>query len=116
MAGTWQAVVNGFGGVRCGSKGLSFAPVLPEKWESCCFKVQYRGSVLRVNVTKNRADFSLLEGAEISFSVYGKQVNLKMGEQVSFRMHEGRRPAAPGEDKKAAGHMESGCANITAEE
>ena len=71
MAGTWQAVANGFGGMRCQGGKLSFKPVLPSEWESFTFRIRYRKSLLKVAVDKNadrgRVTFTLLEGNPVCF-------------------------------------------------
>lgn len=77
MAGTWQMIVNGFGGLRCHNGELSFKPELPEKWESYSFNVQYRGRILEVSVAREEARFSLISGDDICFSVNGKKIELK---------------------------------------
>ncbi len=77
MAGTWQMVVNGFGGMRCQEGRLRFKPCLPEKWDSYAFKVRYHGSLLDVSVTKGEAKFSLVSGEGICFLVNGEKVELK---------------------------------------
>lgn len=88
MAGTWQAVVNGFGGMRCQGGVLRFEPVLPEAWERYAFKAEYQGNLLDVSVTKGKAVFSLLkchpEREKIQFTVYGEAVELQKGDEVSF--------------------------------
>lgn len=77
MAGTWQTVVNGFGGMRCQGVRLSFEPGIPEKWEEYSFRVRYRGSVLEVTVTKEKAVFSLAEGEKVRIWVYGEEVEVE---------------------------------------
>lgn len=77
MAGTWQTVVNGFGGMRCQGGRLSFEPGIPEKWEEYSFRVRYRGSVLEVTVTKEKVVFSLAEGEKVRIWVYGEEVEVE---------------------------------------
>lgn len=88
MAGTWQAVVNGFGGMRCHGGVLHFEPVCPEAFEGYSFRVKYRGSVLRLCVTREKAVFSLVvcppERKRISFVVYGEKVELEEGAEACF--------------------------------
>lgn len=71
MAGTWQAVANGFGGMRCQRGKLSFKPVLPKEWESFSFRVRYQGRLLEISVTEEsgggKVKFILLEGNDICF-------------------------------------------------
>lgn len=53
MAGTWMAVVEGFGGMRVKDDRLSFDPFLPEQWNSFSFHVTFRGALLKVTVSNN---------------------------------------------------------------
>jgi maltose phosphorylase len=52
MAGTWMAVVKGFGGMRVKNGEISFDPKLPEGWESYSFRVGFRGHLQEISVTK----------------------------------------------------------------
>ena len=72
MAGTWQMIVNGFGGMRCQRRSLKFHPCLPKAWESYSFKVRYQGSVLEVSVTEGEVKFSLVSGDGIRFLMDGE--------------------------------------------
>ena len=51
MAGTWMALVKGFGGMRIKENHLSFNPFIPDKWTSYSFKIKFRRSVLQLTVT-----------------------------------------------------------------
>lgn len=76
MAGTWQAIVNGFAGLRCQDSVLYFKPHCPKEWESYQFKIRYRSCLLRVIITKKTAEFVLEEGEALTFSVGNKQITL----------------------------------------
>lgn len=76
MAGTWQAIINGFAGLRCQDSTLYFKPHCPKEWESYQFKIRYRSSLLRVIITKKTAEFVLEEGEALTFSVRNKQITL----------------------------------------
>lgn len=58
MAGTWMALVKGFGGMRVRDGQLHFAPFLPKNWTSYSFKIRFRGYFLEVNVNKDGATIS----------------------------------------------------------
>ena len=58
--------------------------MLPEKWEGYSFRVKYRGCLLEVSATKKEAVFTLLKGERLTFSVYGKETEVKKGESVSI--------------------------------
>ncbi|MDO4261959.1 MAG: glycosyl hydrolase family 65 protein [Eubacteriales bacterium] len=77
MAGTWQAVINGFAGVRCQDSGLSFRPYLPEDWDAYAFCLRYRGRRLRVRIERERAEFTLLEGERIEFWINGRRAAIE---------------------------------------
>ncbi|WP_106770031.1 glycoside hydrolase family 65 protein [Paenibacillus faecalis] len=51
MAGTWMSVVLGFGGLRVKDGVLHLKPFVPGHWTAFSFKVMFRGSRLKVNVT-----------------------------------------------------------------
>ena len=63
MAGTWQAIVNGFAGLRTNASRLSFAPHLPEMWSGYAFKITYRGSLLKVEIRRG------LDGDEVVYTL-----------------------------------------------
>jgi len=51
MAGTWMAVVKGFGGMRVKNDLLHLDPFLPKAWKSYAFKIRFRGALLEVRVS-----------------------------------------------------------------
>lgn len=50
MAGTWMAVIQGFGGLRVKNDELVLRPFIPSHWKSFSFNVMFRGAILKVNV------------------------------------------------------------------
>ncbi|MBX4264601.1 family 65 glycosyl hydrolase domain-containing protein [Clostridium estertheticum] len=52
MAGTWMAVVHGFGGLRVINNKLILNPFIPDLWCSCSFKIMFRGALLNIKFTK----------------------------------------------------------------
>ncbi|MDL2323953.1 glycoside hydrolase family 65 protein [Ruminococcaceae bacterium OttesenSCG-928-A16] len=83
MAGTWQAVVNGFAGMRTNGKKLEFAPTLPAKWQAYSFKINYQGSQLAVKVTAKGCSIALETGPAVQFTVNGTNYSLqKKGESI----------------------------------
>ncbi len=77
MAGTWQAIINGFAGMRCFDGKLSFQPHLPKSWKGYRFCVRFRNSVIQAEITQNGAKFSLKSGAPVEISVYGEKITLQ---------------------------------------
>jgi len=62
LAGTWIALVNGFGGMRDHAGVLSFAPRLPDGLTSLSFSIVRRKLCLRVEVTASAATYRLTKG------------------------------------------------------
>lgn len=72
MAGTWMSVVEGFGGMRVRDGKLYFNPQIPKVWDSYSFKVNFKGQVLTVKVSKSGAEFFIQKGAALEIVVDGK--------------------------------------------
>ena len=51
MAGTWLAIVEGFGGMRIRSDRVALNPLIPEEWKSYSFHARFRENLFRVKVT-----------------------------------------------------------------
>ncbi|MDG1262039.1 MAG: family 65 glycosyl hydrolase domain-containing protein [Flavobacteriales bacterium] len=76
MAGTWMAVVEGFGGMKVEGHQLALSPSLPKQWDAFNFRVNFRGSAVRVNVTKDGTNLSLETGQALTVLLHGKQVEV----------------------------------------
>lgn len=74
MAGTWMSIVEGFGGMRVTEDKLSFAPKIPEQWQSYSFKVNFRNRILKVTVTKEGHSFELDGDQQMSIRVNGERM------------------------------------------
>ncbi|MCI3274030.1 glycoside hydrolase family 65 protein [Streptomyces cylindrosporus] len=66
LAGTWTALVAGFGGLRREGGTLRFAPRLPERLSRLAFHVQLLGSRLRVEIGPDKATYTLLSGPPLT--------------------------------------------------
>lgn len=53
MAGTWLAIVEGFGRMRIIDGKVILNPLIPSKWQSYSFHSRFRGILFEVKVTKN---------------------------------------------------------------
>lgn len=80
LGGVWMSVINGFMGMRLYNDGLHFAPKLPEAWESCTFNINYNNAVMRIRAEKDNTRFTLIDGENIHFTVYGEDVELSKGD------------------------------------
>ncbi|GIJ93637.1 glycoside hydrolase family 65 protein [Capnocytophaga stomatis] len=85
MAGTWMSIVEGFGGLRMRDGKLHFTPQIPNQWEGYSFKVNFRGQILQVSVTKKQVKLSL-EGTSLSVNINGKDVTVENGKEVEVNL------------------------------
>jgi alpha,alpha-trehalose phosphorylase len=76
LAGTWMALVAGFGGTRREEDHLSFTPRLPEKFSRLAFRLQFRGRCLRVEIGADRATYTLLSGSPLRIRHHGKTLTV----------------------------------------
>jgi len=59
LGGSWQVVINGFGGMCIKSGYLSFSPQLPEYWHNLEFCLNWRGELISVKITHKHISISL---------------------------------------------------------
>jgi maltose phosphorylase len=76
MAGTWLSVTKGFGGMRVKDGKLSFHPFLPEHWKSYSFRLEFRGRVIRIKVSKDKVETDLVSGEPIDIYLKDEIVKL----------------------------------------
>ncbi len=72
MAGTWLSIVEGFGGMRVRDDHLEFHPRIPEHWDEYSFKVNFRGQILRVTVTRDGNSFKLTGKEPLTIKLNGE--------------------------------------------
>lgn len=77
MAGTWLSVTKGFGGMRVKEGRLSFNPFLPEQWNSYSFRLEFRGRVVKVKVTKQGTETILESGPSMEIFLNDQVVALE---------------------------------------
>jgi alpha,alpha-trehalose phosphorylase len=65
LAGTWTALVAGFGGLRLRNGSLTFAPRLPDGLTRIAFRIKFRERRLRVEVRATEASYLLLDGSPL---------------------------------------------------
>ena len=79
LAGTWVALVSGFGGLRDADGTVSFAPRLPESLARLSFALLIRGRRLRVEVNHAEARYALADGDPLEILHHGQPVSLSAG-------------------------------------
>jgi len=76
MAGTWLAVVEGFGGFRVIDGIPCFDGMLPAQWAGLSFRVQFRGRELSVSVDAKNTTVKLLAGLPLEIKIRGERQRL----------------------------------------
>ncbi len=64
VGGTWLAFVAGLGGLREDHEDLEIAPLLPSSLSRTAYSVTWRGSLLRVETTREGTTVTLVRGEE----------------------------------------------------
>ncbi len=72
LAGAWIATVAGFGGMRDHGGALSFAPRLPGALGRLRFRLCFRGRRLEVDVGRDQATYTLLDGPPLELHHHGE--------------------------------------------
>ncbi|MFD5794472.1 glycoside hydrolase family 65 protein [Streptomyces diastatochromogenes] len=80
LAGTWMALVAGFGGLRRDGEGIRFAPRLPERLRRLAFSLQFRGRRLRVEIGADKATYTLLDGEPLTLHHHGEALRVSTDE------------------------------------
>lgn len=76
MAGTWQAITNGFAGLRSNRGQLEFHPYIPKNWTSYQFRVTYKGNIIQVEIDHSEIKCSLIKGTIVNLSINDKDITL----------------------------------------
>lgn len=76
MAGTWQSIVFGFAGLRRVDGMPEFSPILPKGWKGYAFSIRCHGSLLKVAVKGNGAEFTLENDISLTFRIRDRLVTL----------------------------------------
>ncbi len=98
LAGTWNALVAGFGGMRPRDASLAFAPRLPEGITRLTFRLTFRERRLCVEVTEKEATYYLLRGSSFKVWHHGDEITLSTEKAVTRpipRIKAGPRPEQP---------------------
>lgn len=83
LAGSWTALVAGFGGLRSHDGSLSFAPRLPEGIVRLAFHILFGGRRLRVEVRATEATYYLLDGSPLKTWHHGDEILLSVDRAVT---------------------------------
>jgi alpha,alpha-trehalose phosphorylase len=76
LAGAWTGLVEGFGGMRCSTGRLRFAPRLPSAISRLEFRIRYRGRRIAVTVDHEQATYDLRDGDPITIEHHSEAFEL----------------------------------------
>jgi alpha,alpha-trehalose phosphorylase len=76
LAGTWNALVQGLGGLRHRNGVVSFAPRLPGGLTRLAFHLQIRGRCLKVEITSTEASYVLTDGEPLAVLHHGSKLTV----------------------------------------
>ena len=97
MPGSWLAIVRGFAGMQVLKETLCFSPVIPQKWDSYSFKVNYLKNTLHIRLieleiaadgfrVEIEIEISLTAGSKVDIQVYGHPYTLERGTELKINM------------------------------
>ena len=82
MAGTWLAIVKGFGGQRVIDDKLSFSTSLPKKWKELRFKIKFRKNLLEVIINQDETQIINLDGPDCELILNGNLISSKESKSI----------------------------------
>jgi maltose phosphorylase len=86
MAGTWLAIVEGFGGMKITDDQLFFDPVLPRTWKSLSFTIHFRGHILDIRIERTKIRIQDLENRQMRIHIGKKPHSIKKGQPLEVQL------------------------------
>ena len=86
MAGSWLAIVEGFGGMRVHDDRLHLNPLIPQQWESYSFNARFRGILFEVKVTGSEVIIKLLSDKKIQIVIFKNIYIIKGSGQLRIKI------------------------------
>lgn len=83
MAGTWLAIVEGFGGMKISDSRVKINPLIPDKWESYSFHARFRGILFNVTVNHTEVIIKNLSERSLVIFLYGMELRIKEHGQIT---------------------------------
>ena len=77
MAGTWLAIVEGFGGMRILNDKVILNPLIPSNWKSYSFHARFRGILFYVKIIKNCITVYNLSQKTLNLIIAGKDCKVE---------------------------------------
>ena len=86
MAGTWLAIVEGFGGMRIIDDKILLNPLIPLNWQSYSFHARFRGVIFEVKVTKECVIVNNISQKPLRVEISGKEYQIKGAEKIILNL------------------------------
>jgi maltose phosphorylase len=86
MAGSWLAIVEGFGGMRVLNGKIKLQPLIPEKWKSYSFHARIRDNLFEVKVSRKEVEINNLSKNSLQLVIFGKENEIKASEKLTVKM------------------------------
>ena len=86
MAGTWMAMVHGFGGLRVIDNKLVLNPIIPDHWKSYSFKINFRGALLNIIFNADLLQIQNENDIAVDLSVYKKDYRLHGNDLLEIKI------------------------------
>ncbi len=83
MAGTWMAIVEGFGGKRVYDEQLYLNPIIPKQWQSYAFRLTFKGSDIEVKVTTKEVEIFSHAKQSTTLTVNNQKITVEPGKSIS---------------------------------
>jgi maltose phosphorylase len=86
MAGTWLAIVEGFGGMQITDGRVKINPLIPRQWKSYSFHASFRGVKFMVKVTHKNITIRNISGESLNIILFGKERRIKNSESCIYNL------------------------------
>ena len=86
MAGTWLAIVEGFGGMRITDGDVGISPMIPDKWKSYSFHARIKGILFEVTVNHKEVIINNLSSDSLKIMVAGIEYIIEGSGKIFVRL------------------------------
>ena len=87
MAGTWLAIVEGFGGMRILNDKVVLNPLIPSNWKSYSFHARFRGILFYVKVITDRITVYNLSQKPLNLIIAGKECDVEASGNAAVNLN-----------------------------
>jgi maltose phosphorylase len=85
MAGTWLAIVEGFGGMRILSDRVVLNPLIPKQWKSYSFHARFREILFEVKVMAGNIEVTNLSQKRLVIRIFENNYEIKGSEKLKVK-------------------------------